>query len=52
MMGNLFYRGVQPSEIKAMGYSEMKFWNDFHDLMVEAEQKEIAKAEKRNAKGK
>jgi len=43
MIGNLFYRGVQPSEIKAMGYTEMKYWNDWHLLMDEAERKAMEK---------
>lgn len=36
-MGNLFYRNVSPSEIKDMGYSELKYWNEWHDIMSEAE---------------
>lgn len=39
MMGNLFYRGVQPSEIKAMDYREMKYWNTWHDRIADAEVK-------------
>lgn len=37
MMGNLFYRRVAPSEIKSMGYKEMKYWNDWHELMAKEE---------------
>ena len=39
--GNLFYRGIQPSEIDQMPYGELKYWNEWHEL--------IAKKEKGNA---
>ena len=38
-VGNLFYRRVSPAEITAMGYVEMKYWNEWHELMVREEQK-------------
>jgi hypothetical protein len=44
-MGNLFYRRVQPSEINAMDYSEMKYWNGWHLLMEQAEKDAIKDAE-------
>jgi len=37
-MGNLFYRGVQPSEIKKMEYWEMKYWNKWHEIMAKKEE--------------
>jgi hypothetical protein len=37
MMGNLFYRGATPSEITAMSYEELRYWNGWHDLMAKAE---------------
>lgn len=42
-MGNLFYRGVQPSEIKNMEYWEMQYWNKWHEKMSNEELK-VAKA--------
>ncbi len=33
-MGNLFYRRVPPSEISAMPYVEMKYWNEWHEIMA------------------
>jgi len=38
-MGNLFYRKVQPSEIASMTYQDLKYWNDWHELMIEADKK-------------
>lgn len=38
-MGNLFYRRVAPSEIEAMDYHRMKYWNEWHKLMEKAEVK-------------
>ena len=43
MMGNLFYRKVPPSEIKAMGYSELKYWNEWHELIAKEELKGASK---------
>ena len=37
MMGNLFYRRVQPSEIKQMDYSELIYWNEWHEIIAKAE---------------
>ena len=37
MMGNLFYRGVTPAEIKEMSYSELAYWNGWHELIAKAE---------------
>lgn len=34
-MGNLFYRQVPPSEIKNMTISEMQYWNEWHNVLVE-----------------
>jgi len=43
-MGNLFYRGVNISELKKMPYYEMKYWNKWHLLFNETERKEFEKA--------
>ncbi len=38
-MGNLFYRGVAPSEILAMSYEELRYWEEWHQVMAKAEKK-------------
>jgi len=37
----LFFRKVSPTEIESMSYQSLKYWNNWHDLMIEAEKKEI-----------
>jgi hypothetical protein len=39
MAGNLFSRGVSPSEIEAMGYKRLSYWNSWHMIMAEQEKK-------------
>lgn len=39
MMGALFYRNVQPSEIICMGWSEMKYWYKWHSRLLEEEKR-------------
>jgi len=49
-MGNLFYRKQPIQIIKDLRYAEMKYWNDWHELMVEQQKKvneEIEKAGKK-----
>lgn len=41
MMGNLFYEKVPPSEINAMGYAEMQYWDGWHKLMEKAKRDAI-----------
>jgi hypothetical protein len=48
MMGNLFYRGVSPSEIEAMPFWKMKYWNQWHEIMQKADEDEIKKAKAKN----
>jgi hypothetical protein len=36
-MGNLFYRGVMPAELKGMSFEEMRYWNEWHLKISEAE---------------
>jgi hypothetical protein len=38
-MGNLFSRGQQISEIKALRFAELKMWNVWHELMADQEAK-------------
>jgi hypothetical protein len=33
-MGNLFFRGATPSELEAMSFERMRYWNRWHELMV------------------
>ena len=39
--GNLFFRGVAPSEIASMGYDELRYWNNWHEIIAK-EQKDAA----------
>jgi hypothetical protein len=48
-MGNLFFRGQQISEIKKLRFAEMREWNEWHELMVKEEQKQVDEI---NRKGK
>jgi len=36
MIGNLFYHGVAPSEIRMMGWTEMRYWNRWVKLINKA----------------
>jgi len=40
MMFNLWSRGTQPSEIEQMDYKTLAFWNDGHELMSKAEERQ------------
>jgi hypothetical protein len=51
MMGNLFYRNVQPSEIKNMTFHEIVYWNGWHEVLEEQEARAAREAEYK-AKGK
>jgi hypothetical protein len=48
-MGNLFFRKQPISEIRSLRYHEMKYWNNWHELMIKEEQESIKRM---NAKGK
>jgi len=45
MMGNLFYRGVSTVEINNMSYFEMKDWNNWHEIIADAQTKAVKKAQ-------
>ena len=45
-MGNLFYRGVSPAEIKAMKFKELRYWSDWHEVIEKA--KSTYKCKKHN----
>jgi hypothetical protein len=42
-MGNLFYEKVAPSEIKSMSYSELKYWNGWHEKIQEEHERQANK---------
>ena len=44
MMGNLFYRRQQIDVIRSLGFAEMKYWNNWHELMSKEEEKIVKKA--------
>lgn len=50
-IGNVFFRGASPAEINVMTYHELKYWNDWHELMTEAEKRSVDDA-KSKKKGK
>jgi len=50
MMGNLFSRGVAPTEIESMTYARLKYWNKWHELMSKAEADAINKGKGRAKK--
>ena len=43
MTYNLMYRGQQIPVIRSLKYSEMKYWNNCHEIMCEEERKMAAK---------
>lgn len=48
-LGNLFFRGASPSELMSMPFRELKYWNEWHEVMT---REEIRSTEKANAKRK
>lgn len=36
-MGNLFYHGVSPTEIKGMSFAELSFWDSWDEAFRKAE---------------
>jgi len=49
-MGNLFFRNVPTSDIKAMKYHELKYWSGWHDQINEAERKAAEAAKIKSGK--
>lgn len=41
MMGNLFYRRVPVDILRDMGFKELCYWNEWHDLMAKAERSSV-----------
>ena len=50
MLGNLFYRGVQPHRLNEMFFSELKYWNEWHKVIEKKEAELIPKAPKTKGK--
>jgi len=49
-MGNMFYRHQSIDVIDRLTYSDLKYWNEWHEIMIRAEKRVIKEAEsKRNA---
>jgi hypothetical protein len=48
-LGNLFFRGASPSELVDMPYHELKYWNQWHEVMADEERRSVSNAK---AKGK
>jgi hypothetical protein len=46
MMGGLFCRNISPTEIENMSYSRLKYWYEWHQVLVREEKKIIEKAER------
>lgn len=36
-IGSCFYRGVTPTEIKQMTFSELQYWHNWHTLISKTE---------------
>lgn len=36
MTANLIFIGIQPSEIEAMSFSKMQYYNEFAEIMLKA----------------
>lgn len=48
-LGNLFFRGASPSELMDMPFHELKYWNEWHEVMADEERRSVSNAK---AKGK
>jgi len=46
-MANLFFRKQPISEIKRLRYAEMREWNEYHEIMIKEEQRQIEKSKKK-----
>jgi hypothetical protein len=45
-LGNLFFRGASPSELMAMPFHELRYWNEWHEVMAEEERRSVGKTKK------
>lgn len=46
-MGNLFYRRQPIDVIRSLRFAEMKFWNEWHERMQEADKEAYENARKK-----
>lgn len=42
----MFYRGVAPGEIEGMDYHQLKYWNGWHETLVNQEAAEAERVKK------
>jgi hypothetical protein len=47
MLGNLFSRGQKISDLNYMSYSELKYWDGWHDAMMDSENPDAKKKNKK-----
>jgi len=40
-MGNLFFRNQPINVIRSLRFAEMKEWNEWHEIMIREEKKQI-----------
>ena len=45
-IGNVFFRGAGPAEINDMTYHELRYWNEWHEVMVAEEKRSTEKAKR------
>jgi hypothetical protein len=49
-LGNLFFRGASPSELSAMPYRELEYWNEWHEVMAKEERRSAEDARSKRGK--
>ena len=49
-LGNLFFRGAGPSELMAMPYHELRYWNEWHEVMTAEERRSAEQARSKRGK--
>jgi hypothetical protein len=47
MLGNLFMRGQIASDLNNMTYTEIKYWDGWHDIMMDSENPDAKKKNKK-----
>jgi len=46
-MGNLFFRQQPIHIIRSLRWAEMKEWNEWHEIMVKEEKRQVEEAKKK-----
>lgn len=49
-LGNLFFRGAGPSELMAMPFHELQYWNEWHEVMATEERRSAEQAKSKRGK--